>query len=104
MGKGSFREVDDLYWAEYLMLMKAAALRVIDTERDIHLLAYMTEVAKSRKKVGRELRPVYKTFKDFFDYERRVDELMGAKEPMKISRIAEAVTQANSLVVEVDDG
>lgn len=57
---------------EYNILSEAYALKYVDKERDLHELAYLTFSATATKKSGK---PVYKTFKKFFDYEKELDKV-----------------------------
>ena len=55
---------------EYNILAEAYALKFVDRERDMHELAYLTFAATATKKSGK---PVYKTFKKFYDYEKELE-------------------------------
>lgn len=55
---------------EYNILTEAYALKYVDKERDLHELAYLTFAATATKKSGK---PVYKTFKKFFDYDKELE-------------------------------
>lgn len=52
---------------EYELLMRAMELRQVDEEYRTHEQAFLTVVAKATK--GKRGTPVYKRFKDFFDYD-----------------------------------
>jgi len=93
----SFAAVDELYWQEYLLLMKAAALRELDKERDIYLSAYLREIAGQRKRQGKATVPVYKTFNDFYDYKKRRKKLLQEKPAEHEQRLIDIIVQANEL-------
>lgn len=57
---------------EYNILSEAYALKYVDRERDLHELAYLTFSATATKKSGK---PVYKTFKKFFDYDKELEKV-----------------------------
>lgn len=57
---------------EYNILSEAYALKYVDKERDLHELAYLTFSATATKKSGK---PVYKTFKKFFDYDKELEKV-----------------------------
>lgn len=57
--------------------MKAAALRRIDREFEIYLQAWTNQQAKATRNNGKT--PRYKTFRDFFDYEARVQEILSGE-------------------------
>lgn len=63
-------QVDRLEISEYDLLMKAYSLRQVDEEYRTHEQAFLTVAAKATK--GKRGTPVYKRFKDFFDYEEAI--------------------------------
>lgn len=76
----SFDEVDKLTMKEYRLLMKACEYKRVDKEYWVHLGAYLTVVAKAEKRVGRtKSKPVYNTFKKFYDYESALKKVKGDK-------------------------
>ena len=84
-------------WPEYLLLMEVAALNNLDKEYDIHLAAYMTEVAGAKKQVNKKIILVYPTFKDFFDYDKRKQELLGKAKSAETVKLEQFLLRANSL-------
>ena len=80
-----FEEVDDLLLDEYLLLMKAYNLKRVDKEFDYHLQAWLSQQVQATEQRGKRSVPVYKTFKDFFDYEERVNKIL-EPEPKKVKR------------------
>lgn len=52
---------------EYRLLMEGARLRYIDELEKIYRTAFLTQVAKNKKRQGENLIPRYATFDDFFD-------------------------------------
>ncbi len=82
-------EVNRLTIKEYNLHMKAVRLKEVDTEYHIHLLAFNNFRVKAKKKAGRnKTRPVYRTFKKFFDYEQRIQEVLKPME--KTSQFSDA--------------
>ena len=69
-GVNSFDDFNRMTMREYNILTEAYALKYVDKERDLHELAYLTFAATATKKSGK---PVYKTFKKFFYYEKELD-------------------------------
>ena len=69
-GINSFTEFNQMTMREYNILSEAYALKFVDRERDLHELAYLAFSATATKKSGK---PVYKTFKKFYDYEKEID-------------------------------
>lgn len=65
----SFAEVDQLTIPEYRLLMEAVKLKQVDMDYRNHLQAYLNFVVKAQKKAGKgKSKPVYNTFKKFYDY------------------------------------
>lgn len=83
----SFAEVDKLTIPEYELLMEAVRLKQIDMDYRNHLQAYLNFVVKAEKKAGKgKSKPVYSSFKKFFDYEKKLAEAKNKGE--KKSRFA----------------
>ena len=77
--------MDGLLLDEYLLLMKAYNLKRVDTEYDYHLQAWLSQQVQATEQRGKKSVPVYKNFKDFFDYEERVNEIL-KPEPKETKR------------------
>ena len=76
-GFRSLDEVDRLTIKEYSMLCEAEKYKQVDKQKDIALNAWLTFVASAKKKVGKNLKPVYPTFESFFDYAKELKKLKG---------------------------
>lgn len=78
--------------------MRAYQLKRVDKEYDMHLQAWLNVQAGTTKESGGKTRPVYDSFKKFFDYKKRLKEIdkmdMGALKP-KYSKMASAAVMAN---------
>ena len=89
--------MDDLLLDEYLLLMKAFNLKRVDTEYDYHLQAWLSQQVQETEQRGKKSVPVYKNFKDFFDYEERVNEILKPEpKEVKRTRIELLLLKANS--------
>lgn len=53
--------------------MEGVRLKQIDKDYRNHLQAFLNFVVKSEKRVGKKSRPVYNTFKKFYDYEKEIE-------------------------------
>lgn len=62
-------------FAEYLYRMKAYSLSRVDKEYEMHLQAWLNEQVGATKTKGKESVRVYKSFNDFFDYQKRIEEI-----------------------------
>ena len=77
--------MDGLLLDEYLLLMKSYNLKRVDKEHDYHLQAWLNQQVQATEQRGKKSVPVYKNFKDFFDYEERVNKIL-EPEPKKVKR------------------
>lgn len=72
----SFAEVDGLTIPEYRLLMEGVRLKQIDIDYRNHLQAFLNFSVKAEKKKGKyKTEPVYKNFKQFYDYEKEVEKV-----------------------------
>ncbi len=78
-------QIDRLTIPEYGLLMSATALKAVDKAKDQHLQAWLTVSAGATRKDGR---PVYKKFKDFFNYEAELKRLQKPKPDNRFSRLS----------------
>ena len=76
-GIRSLDEVDRLSIKEYEMLCEAEQYKQLDKQKDIALGAWLTFLATAKKKVGKQLKPVYPTFESFFDYSKELKRMKG---------------------------
>ena len=69
----SFEQVDKLTLPEYDCLMEAQRLKEVDRDYRNHLQAFLNFAAQAKKKAGKyKEKPVYSTFKKFFNYEEAI--------------------------------
>jgi len=61
--------VDQLTIAQYEIMAEAARLKEVDKDYRNHLQAFLNFAVRAKKKAGKnKQRPVYPTFKKFYDY------------------------------------
>lgn len=78
--------MDRLTIAEYKLLMEAAQLKQVDADYRNHLQAFLNFAVKAEKKTGKnKSKPVYRKFKQFYNYE---EELRKVTNKDKKSRFA----------------
>lgn len=71
---------------EYKLLMKAVKLKQIDNDYRNHLQAYLNFAVQAEKKAGKgKTRPVYNTFKKFYDYKKELKKVENKKEDSRFS-------------------
>lgn len=80
LGCHSFEEVDRMTMSEFELRMIAFNLAEVDEERKRHELAYLNVKAQATNKKGK---PVFESFKSFYDYEKRVAEVLAANQPQR---------------------
>lgn len=72
----SFAEVDRLTIPEYTLLMEAVQYKQVDVDYRNHLQAYLNFTVKAEKKAGKgKSKPVFTTFKRFYDYRKELDKI-----------------------------
>lgn len=81
----SFAEVDRLTIPEYNLLMEAVRLKQVDMDYRGHLMAWLNRAVKAEKGRGKNAKPVFTRFKQFYDYKAEVAK---AKKKKKQSRFA----------------
>lgn len=98
MGFERLYDIEILTLEEYRLRMKAYQLRRVDKEYEMHLQAWLNHAVTATKKQGEKYVPVFKEFKDFFDYEKRIKEIEG-KRTLQLSprqrKLAEVAARVN---------
>ena len=71
-------------FCEYKLRMKAYDLKMADEEYRMHKKAWLNREVKAEKRTGKgKSEPVYKKFKDFFDYEDLIKKIQGERRDVK---------------------
>lgn len=65
---------------EYLFRMKAHSLARVDKEYDFHLQAWLSRAINATETKGDKEVYVYKSFKDFYDYEKEITSISKPKD------------------------
>lgn len=60
---------------EYEARMHAYKLERIDKERDMHMQAWLNQQVKATKEKGKKQVPIFKNFKEFYDYEKNISDI-----------------------------
>ncbi len=77
LGVADFETFDRMTFYEYNILLEAFQLRQVDRDRDAHWQAFLNYQVTGTRKGGK---PVYKTFKKFYDYEKELSKVKGNDE------------------------
>ena len=91
----SLHQAEEMTLREYSYMMHVYNLKRVDQERDMHMQAFLNHAVTSTKKLGNKQVPVFKSFKDFYDYEKEINKLL--KPQIKDSGFRNLVLEANSL-------
>ena len=76
--------MDQLTIVQYEIMAEAARLKEVDKDYRNHLQAFLNFAVRAKKKAGKnKQRPVYPTFKKFYDYEDAIEQ---AKQKNKLDR------------------
>ena len=74
--------------------MEAARLKNVDLDYRNHLQAWLNFIVKARKKVGKKSVPVYKNFKQFFNYEKSIKDIKNkGEEKSKFSGVGKLLNK-----------
>ena len=92
LGFKSMAQVDRLELPEYELLMKASALRRIDEEYKTHEQAFLNVAARATK--GKSGKPVYKTFKSFFNYDAAVRKILRGEQHRNVMHKVSALMKS----------
>ena len=77
--------------------MKAERLKQIDLDYRNHLQAYLNFIVKAEKKAGKnKTKPVYSTFKKFYDYEKEINKAENKKVNSKFSGLKNFLKRGGS--------
>ena len=94
LGK-SYNEALEMTFREYSFEIHAYQLRDLDNQQRMHLQAWVSHQVQATKKQGKKTVPAYETFKDFFDYDKRLREIEGHTKDTKIVRLANLAASIN---------
>lgn len=70
----SFDDIYKLTVREYLIILEALRLRLTDEEYRAHEVAWLSFAAASKKGTKKHQKPVYDSFRKFYDYESALKE------------------------------
>lgn len=94
MGFKSLDEVNRLTIPEYNLLMEALELREVDKDYRIHQQAFLNFAVQAKRKSGKNKeKPVYTSFKKFFNYDRAIKSVKKNKQPNRFSGIGKLLSK-----------
>ena len=85
-GFTTFDQVDNLTITQYEIMVEALELRMLDESLHEHRQAFLNYAAQAEKPAG--TRPVYRTFRQFFDYKKELKKLKSKKKKKADSRFS----------------
>lgn len=84
LGFTSFDQVDQLTIAQYEIMMDALDLRMLDQDLHEHRQAFLNFAVQAEKKAGKgKTRPVYRKFRQFFDYDTELKKIKSRKKKIE---------------------
>ena len=89
------QEIERMTINEYNLRIKAYELSRIDKERDMHWQAWLNRQVQAMEEVGSKQRYVFKTFKEFYDYEKALNEINTKELDTEKSRLIKIAQMAN---------
>lgn len=88
LGFTTFDQVDRLTIAQYEVMMEALELRMLDQDLHEHRQAFLNFAVQAEKKAGKgKTRPVYRKFRQFFDYDAELKKIKNRKKKSRFSGI-----------------
>ena len=88
-GFTTFDQVDNLTITQYEIMVEALELRMLDESLHGHRQAFLNYAAQAEKPAGKgKTRPVYRTFRQFFDYKKELKKLRSKKKKKADSRFS----------------
>lgn len=69
-------EARRLTQADYEVMVKALNLRLIDEDFNRAKTVWYGQIVQNTERVGKNYKPQFKKFKDFFDYDKLIEEEM----------------------------
>ena len=80
--------MDRLTIPEYNLLMKAVELKQVDEDYRCHLQAFLNFAVKAERKAGKnKSKPVYRKFKQFYNYEAEQRKILKTEQKSRFSGI-----------------
>lgn len=80
--------MDRLTIPEYNLLMKAVKLKQVDYDYRCHLQAFLSFAVKAERKAGKnKSKPVYRKFKQFYNYEAEQRKVLKTEQKSRFSGI-----------------
>jgi hypothetical protein len=67
--------------SQYELMKKAYNLKMVDKELWLHLQAYENFRAQATKQIGKRTVPIYPEFKDFYNYEEKLNRVKDGEVP-----------------------
>lgn len=95
----SMKEIERMTLKEYAWRIEAYRVREFEKLYKMHQQAFINQIAKSTEQKGNKIEPKYKTFDEFFNYEKKRREILGDlynEKQSKNERLKQLILQANS--------
>lgn len=96
----SVKDIEQMTVYEFNVRMLSFRLSELDRQQELHMQAWLSQQVQATTGTGKRTKPMYQTFKEFFDYEEQLKIILNEKEEVEISDskndLVNLVMQANS--------
>lgn len=92
-----FKTLGRITLKQYFLMLKSYNLKRIDKERDMHWQSWLNLVVQNTKKQGKKTIPLFRSFDNFFDYEKALEQIKGKTESSDDNELRKLLIAANSV-------
>lgn len=85
----SFDEFNRMTIPEYMIRIRAEKLHQVDMDYRNHLQAFLNFSVQSQRRSGKGSKPVYRTFRKFYNYEDELRKAQGKPSSTAMARLSE---------------
>lgn len=91
-------EIENMTLVEYSWRMQAYRIKYVNNAHDLHLQAYLNNVATATVKEGKDVVSKYPKFSDLFNYDEFHSQVVDGKKlkPKKMNEMNQLMLKANS--------
>lgn len=82
----NIRDIERMTLYEYEIRKTACQIDTLNRRREIHEQAWANHNVQATKKAGNKEVPYFKNFRQFFDYEKQFNEIMGIEKTSRVKK------------------
>ncbi|THB62176.1 hypothetical protein [Vagococcus silagei] len=94
----NIKEIESMTVYEFNVRMLSYRLSELDKQQDLHLQAWLNQMVQATKGSGKNVKPYYRSFKEFFDFETYQNEILDEKNEVQLTdqnELKDLLMQAN---------